>query len=642
MIDRGRRPPAARPVHRRRHPEPGRVRGHLPAARGPARPLPVQAPGRLPDRRAGAGGAGPPRPGPRPPRRGAAGRAAGGRRRPTWPRPARAGRRAPGRGRRCCAYIVAARAGPRASRRRWRSACRPAAPTALLHAAKAWAWLAGRDFVTPDEVKAVAKPALRHRILLRPELELEGATADGVLDGILATVPGAPVSAARCPSPPAGWRSSRLVARSACRGRCPTASCGCCSWSTACCWSSRWSTGRLAARPAPHRASSATLPDGRSPSGAAARWRWRVAQPDRPARCASAVADELAPSLRAGTAAGPAARVPARGRGRRAHADPARPAGPVRDRRRSWCGSTVRSGWSPASAAAPAPVGAAGLPAVPLAGRGRAAHQPGPHPRGRACARRRAGAAAPSSTSSASTRVDDEFRRIDWSATARAGKAIVRTYRAERNQTVIILLDNGRVMAGRVDDVPRVEHAMDAVMMLTAVATRLGDRAGLVAFDRDGAGGRAARPRPRPARPGDRGDVRPRAGAGRERLPRRLRRRRWPASGAGRCSCSSPTWSSRPCGESLLPALPLIVPQPPRGGRRGAATPTSCAGRAPTPTDADGRLPQGRRRRRPSTSAAAPSPACAASARPSSTRRPASSPRSLADAYLKVKATGRL
>jgi uncharacterized protein (DUF58 family) len=79
--------------------------------------------------------------------------------------------------------------------------------------------------------------------------------------------------------------------------------------------------------------------------------------------------------------------------------------------------------------------------------------------------------------------VDDEFRRIDWAATARSGKAIVRTYRAERNQTVISLLDNGRVMAGRVDGVPRVEHAMDAVMMLTAVATRLGDRAGLVAFD---------------------------------------------------------------------------------------------------------------------------------------------------------------
>ena len=61
----------------------------------------------------------------------------------------------------------------------------------------------------------------------------------------------------------------------------------------------------------------------------------------------------------------------------------------------------------------------------------------------------------------------------------------MRTYRAERNQTVISLLDNGRIMAGQAAGVPRVEHAMDAVMMLTAVATRLGDRAGLVAFDRE-------------------------------------------------------------------------------------------------------------------------------------------------------------
>jgi uncharacterized protein (DUF58 family) len=78
---------------------------------------------------------------------------------------------------------------------------------------------------------------------------------------------------------------------------------------------------------------------------------------------------------------------------------------------------------------------------------------------------------------------DDEFRRVDWAATARSNKPIVRTYRAERNQTVIVLLDNGRVMAGRVEDVPRVEHAMDATLMLATVATRLGDRCGLVVFD---------------------------------------------------------------------------------------------------------------------------------------------------------------
>ena len=78
--------------------------------------------------------------------------------------------------------------------------------------------------------------------------------------------------------------------------------------------------------------------------------------------------------------------------------------------------------------------------------------------------------------------VDDEFRRIDWAATARARKPIVRTYRAERNQTVLVLLDSGRTMAGRVGGVPRLEHGMDAAMLLTMLATRLGDRAGLVAF----------------------------------------------------------------------------------------------------------------------------------------------------------------
>ena len=65
----------------------------------------------------------------------------------------------------------------------------PRGATMLLWAAKAWAWLADKPFVTPDEVKAVAKPALRHRIELRPEVELEGVTTDGVLDGILASVP---------------------------------------------------------------------------------------------------------------------------------------------------------------------------------------------------------------------------------------------------------------------------------------------------------------------------------------------------------------------------------------------------------------------------------------------------------------------
>jgi MoxR-like ATPase len=65
----------------------------------------------------------------------------------------------------------------------------PRAATALLATSKAWAWLSGRDFVTPDDVKALARPTLRHRVSVRPEAELEGVTADGVLDGVLSAVP---------------------------------------------------------------------------------------------------------------------------------------------------------------------------------------------------------------------------------------------------------------------------------------------------------------------------------------------------------------------------------------------------------------------------------------------------------------------
>ncbi len=79
--------------------------------------------------------------------------------------------------------------------------------------------------------------------------------------------------------------------------------------------------------------------------------------------------------------------------------------------------------------------------------------------------------------------VDDDYRHIDWFATARTNKAIVRTYRAEQNQNVMILLDCGRLMAARVDNVTRLEHAIDAVLAVSTVATRLGDRVGLIAFD---------------------------------------------------------------------------------------------------------------------------------------------------------------
>jgi MoxR-like ATPase len=61
----------------------------------------------------------------------------------------------------------------------------PRGGIALVRAARAHALIAGRDFVTPDDVKKMALPALRHRILPSPELELEGQSTDGILKGLL-------------------------------------------------------------------------------------------------------------------------------------------------------------------------------------------------------------------------------------------------------------------------------------------------------------------------------------------------------------------------------------------------------------------------------------------------------------------------
>jgi MoxR-like ATPase len=65
----------------------------------------------------------------------------------------------------------------------------PRGATALLHSARAWAWLTGRDFVTPDDVKALAHATLVHRLGLRPEAELEGVDVAEVLASSLNSVP---------------------------------------------------------------------------------------------------------------------------------------------------------------------------------------------------------------------------------------------------------------------------------------------------------------------------------------------------------------------------------------------------------------------------------------------------------------------
>lgn len=65
----------------------------------------------------------------------------------------------------------------------------PRAAGAWLQTSQASAWLAGRDFVTPDDIKAVASPLLRHRLLLKPEAMLDGLQIDAVIAAIINQVP---------------------------------------------------------------------------------------------------------------------------------------------------------------------------------------------------------------------------------------------------------------------------------------------------------------------------------------------------------------------------------------------------------------------------------------------------------------------
>ncbi|TXS29962.1 DUF58 domain-containing protein [Streptomyces sp. ms191] len=78
----------------------------------------------------------------------------------------------------------------------------------------------------------------------------------------------------------------------------------------------------------------------------------------------------------------------------------------------------------------------------------------------------------------------DDTRSIDWRATARQTSVAVRTWRPERDRHILIVLDTGRTSAGRVGNVPRLDAAMDATLLLTALASRAGDRVDVLAYDR--------------------------------------------------------------------------------------------------------------------------------------------------------------
>jgi uncharacterized protein (DUF58 family) len=78
----------------------------------------------------------------------------------------------------------------------------------------------------------------------------------------------------------------------------------------------------------------------------------------------------------------------------------------------------------------------------------------------------------------------DDVRSIDWRATARRADVAVRTWRPERDRRVLVVLDCGRTAAGRVGDAPRLDPAMDAALLLAALASAAGDRVDLLAYDR--------------------------------------------------------------------------------------------------------------------------------------------------------------
>lgn len=80
---------------------------------------------------------------------------------------------------------------------------------------------------------------------------------------------------------------------------------------------------------------------------------------------------------------------------------------------------------------------------------------------------------------------DDEYRHVDWKATARRRRPMSRVYEVERSQNVFLVLDAGRMMAGRVGTLSKLDYAVNAALMLAHVALQNGDRVGLMIVSDD-------------------------------------------------------------------------------------------------------------------------------------------------------------
>lgn len=80
--------------------------------------------------------------------------------------------------------------------------------------------------------------------------------------------------------------------------------------------------------------------------------------------------------------------------------------------------------------------------------------------------------------------VGDELRHISWTATARRGKLTARQYQIERNQSIVVLLDAGRLMTSKIEHLSKLDHAINAALAIGYVATSGGDNVGLLVFNR--------------------------------------------------------------------------------------------------------------------------------------------------------------
>jgi len=80
---------------------------------------------------------------------------------------------------------------------------------------------------------------------------------------------------------------------------------------------------------------------------------------------------------------------------------------------------------------------------------------------------------------------DDDFRRIDWKATARRNRPVTIEYQTERSQTLIAVMDTGRMMQSPIADIAKLDYVINAVLLLGYVATGVGDKIGMMTFADD-------------------------------------------------------------------------------------------------------------------------------------------------------------